>query len=350
MAESIHLRDIPVTVLTGFLGAGKTTILNGLLRQPGMEGAAVIINEYGEVGVDHLLVEKLPGDAVLLESGCLCCSLRGDLVDTMNILRLQAEAGDIPPFDRLLVETTGLADPAPILQTLMREKLLVAHYRLAGLVTAVDALNGADQLDTQPEAAKQAALASLILMTKTDLAAPRQAEALRARLTRINPDARILPAVNGDIAADAVFSAADYDPAGFSAVPESGDTEGPGDRDDHAHGHDHAHGADHVHDDGIVTFCVERDAPLPWKAVRTWLGSLTTLRGADLLRVKGLADIEGYEGPVAIHGVQHIFHTPRELAQWPGNDRRTRIVCIVRGLDAASVGNALDAATEMLRD
>ena len=331
---------VPVTVLTGFLGAGKTTILNSLLKQPGMDGAAVIINEFGEVGIDHLLVEKILGEAVLLESGCLCCSLRGDLVDTMNVLRLQAEAGDVPRFDRLLIETTGLADPAPVLQTLMAEPMLTTYYRLSALVSAVDAANGADTLDTHPEAVKQAALASLFLLTKSDIAAPEEIARTEARLRAINPHAPVERVVAGAIDAERFFAAADYDAqaVGFDVAMVA---EAPH---DHA-GHRHHHHAE----DGISTFCIGRDRPLPWEALRTWLDSLTSIRGADLLRVKGIVEVEGCVAPVVIHGVQHVFHPPETLDVWPGDIRGSRIVCITRGLDAASVSNALDAAVEKLR-
>ena len=342
MADSAATRRganrVPVTVLTGFLGAGKTTILNNLLKQPGMDGAAVIINEFGEVGIDHLLVEKILGEAVLLESGCLCCSLRGDLVDTMNVLRLQAEAGDIPRFDRLLIETTGLADPAPVLQTLMAEPMLTPFYRLSALVSAIDAANGADTLDTHPEAVKQAALASLMLLTKTDIAAPAETARTEARLRAINPHAPVERVVAGKIDAARFFSAADYDAAGFDLV-------GIVAEEPHDHGGPHRHHAE----DGVSTFCIARDRPLAWDALRTWLDSLTSIRGADLLRVKGIVDVEGCDAPVVIHGVQHVFHPPETLDAWPEGARGSRIVCITRGLDAVAVSNALDAAVEKLR-
>lgn len=334
---------VPVTVLTGFLGAGKTTILNRLLKQPGMDGAAVIINEFGEVGIDHLLVEKILGEAVLLESGCLCCSLRGDLVDTMNVLRLQAEAGDVPRFDRLLIETTGLADPAPVLQTLMAEPMLTPYYRLSALVTAVDAANGAATLDNHAEAVKQAALASLLLVTKTDIASPASVSEAESRLRALNRHAPIERIVAGGIDAARFFAAADYDAdaTGFVFADDSVDA-------DHDHGHDSAHGHHHA-DGGIASFCIARDRPLPWEALRTWLDSLASIRGADLLRVKGIVDVEGCEAPVVIHGVQHVFHPPEMLDTWPEGARGSRIVCITRGLDAVSVSNALDAAVEKLR-
>ncbi len=340
---------VPVTVLTGFLGAGKTTILNRLLRQPGLEGAAVIINEFGEVGIDHLLVEKMPGEAVVLESGCLCCSLRGDLVDTMNVLRLRADAGDIPAFDRLLVETTGLADPAPILQTLMAEPMLTPHYRLSSLVTVVDAVNGVAQLDAQPEAVKQAALASLVLLTKTDIATPAETATIDARLRAINPHAPVERVVDGVIDARGFFAAGDYD---ADAVGRELDSYVPSSLPGGPHPHalrSHDHERDHPDHDGISSFCIVRERPLPWEALRNWLDSLTSIRGADLLRVKGIVDVAGSDAPVVIHGVQHIFHPPETLDAWPGGERSTRIVCITRGLDAASVSNALDATIEKLR-
>ena len=331
---------VPVTVLTGFLGAGKTTILNDILKQPGMDGAAVIINEFGEVGIDHMLVEKILGEAVLLESGCLCCSLRGDLVDTMNVLRLQAEAGDIPRFDRLLIETTGLADPAPVLQTLMAEPMLTPYYRLSALVSAVDAANGGDTLDTHPEAVKQAALASLILLTKTDIAGTAETSRTEARLRAINPQAPVERVTGGAIDAARFFAAADYDAdaAGF-------DLDGIVAEEPHDHGGHHHHHAE----DGVSTFCIARDRPLPWGALSVWLDSLTSIRGADLLRVKGIVEVEGCDAPVVIHGVQHVFHPPETLDAWPEGVRGSRIVCITRGLDAVAVSNALDAAVEKLR-
>lgn len=340
--------QVPVTVISGFLGSGKTTLLNHLLQQPDMAGAAVIINEFGEVGIDHLLVEQLPGDAVLLDSGCLCCAVRGDLIDTMSRMMWQADHGELPVFDRLVIETSGLADPAPVLQTIMTDPLLTRRYRLGAMVTVVDAVNGLAQIDSHDEALKQVVLASRLLVTKTDIASPETAGALKRRLTGLNPAAPVQTIDHGRIGSDILFADGDYDPAlaGDNAATWLGDS--------HIHGHDaghddHDHDHDHVHADDIGSCCITRDAPVPWRALDDWLTSLTSLRGADLLRVKGIVNVAGRDRPVVLHGVQHVFHPPCLLDAWPDDDRRSRIVCITRGLAEKDLSNALDAAIENLQ-
>lgn len=328
---------IPVTVITGFLGSGKTTLLNRLVRQPDMARAAVIINEFGDIGIDHLLVERIAGEAVLLDSGCLCCAVRGDLVDTMSRMAWQADHGELPAFDRLVVETTGLADPAPVLQTLMSDRVLTARYRLAGMVTTIDAVNGAVQIDAHPEALKQVALASRLLVTKTDLVSPAALDGLERALRALNPSAPMQAVAHGAIGSDLIVGDHDYDP---SVAGDAAAWLGAGEDHDHIHTQDH----------NIDSFCLTRTEPVPWGALRDWLRSLTSLRGADLLRVKGIVNVAGRDRPVVLHGVQHIFHAPRLLARWPDRDRRTRIVCITRGLREADVSKALDAAIENLRD
>lgn len=342
---------IPVTVVTGFLGSGKTTLLNRLVRQPDMAGAAVIINEFGDIGIDHLLVERIAGEAVLLDSGCLCCAVRGDLVDTMSRMAWQADHGELPAFDRLVVETTGLADPAPVLQTLMSDRVLTGRYRLTGMVTTIDAVNGAVQIAAHPEALKQVALASRLLVTKTDLVSPAALDGLERALRALNPSAPMQAVAHGEIGSDLVVGDHDYDPtagdtAAWLGADEDHDHVHTQDHDDPEHAHAHAH--THTHD--VVSFCLTRAEPVPWPALSDWLRSLTSLRGADLLRVKGIVNVAGQDLPVVLHGVQHIFHPPRQLARWPDRDRRTRIVCITRGLHEADVSNALDAAIENLRD
>lgn len=330
-----HANLIPVSVLTGFLGSGKTTVLNRVLKQPGMENTAVIVNEFGEVGIDHLLVETALEGAMLLESGCVCCSVRGDLIDTLEMLGVRRDRGEIPPFERVVLETTGLADPAPVVQTLMKEPTAARRYRLNGIMATVDAVNGLDQLDREEIALKQAALAGRLLLTKTDIALPEQIARLETRLGWLNADALIVHVVNGDAKPELIFDNGNYDPAviaddGAEWLPEATD-------------HDHE---GHIHGDDIRSFCLSRDGPVPWPALRTWLESLTSLRGSDLLRVKGIVNTGDSGGPLILHGVQHVFHPPRRLAEWPDGDRRSRIVCITRGIGRESLSNALDLSIE----
>jgi G3E family GTPase len=337
-SSPVQLAPVPVTVISGFLGVGKTTLLNHLLQQPSMAGAAVIVNEFGEIGIDHLLVEDMPGEAVLLDSGCLCCAVRGDLVDTMSRMMWQVDHSELPAFDRLVIETSGLADPAPVLQTIMTDPNLTRRYRLNALVTVVDAVNGLVQLAAHDEALKQAVLASRLIVTKGDIAASSDTAALERRLSELNPHAARSRAEHGRIDAAILFADRDYDPA---AIGEHADT---------WIGHNHDHGDHHTHEDTIRSCCITRDEPIAWSAVQDWLTSLTSLRGADLLRVKGIVNVVERDRPVVLHGVQHVFHPPVLLDRWPDADRRTRIVCIGRGLVEADLSNALDAVAAYLPD
>jgi G3E family GTPase len=363
---------IPVTVLTGFLGSGKTTLLNRLLARPELARTAVLINEFGEIGLDHLMVEKVDGDVVLLSSGCLCCTVRGELVDSLRSLAARADAGEID-FDRVVIETTGLADPAPILHTLMAEPDIVRRYRLDGIVTTVDAATGSATLDAQPESVKQAAVADRLVLTKTDLAGSEALADLSRRLAMLNPGARRITAVMGEVAPEDLLNAGLFDPA--KKIPDVAawlNAEAYGDHHhhhhhrhhdhgDHHHHHDHA-GQDHVgqdhvgqdphdvnrHDARIRSFCLTFEEPLHWAAIATWLEMLIVTRGESLLRIKGILDIAGQEKPVAIHGVQHLLHPPAPLPAWPkredgSDDRRSRIVFIVRDLDRAVVEQGLAA-------
>lgn len=350
---------IPVTVLTGFLGAGKTTLLNRLLKAPEMAGTAVLINEFGEIGLDHLLVERLDEDTVLLNAGCLCCTVRGDLVRALRDLALRAEAGQ--EVRRVVVETTGLADPAPILQTLMSDPVVLSAYALDGVVTLVDAVAGMATLDTQMEAVKQAAMADRLVLTKTDLAAPEGLAALEARLAALNRVAPLLRAVSGGIAPAALLGAGGFATAG--RIPEvaawlAAEAQGHGSH-AHHHDHDHDHGHDHDHDHhdpnrhdaGIHAFGLTFDEPLPWEGIATWLEMLAVTRGDSVLRVKGLLNIAGEERPVVVHGVQHVFHPPVRLAAWPeGHDRRSRITFVLRNLPRAVVEEGMAAFLRAARD
>jgi len=335
---------IPVTVLTGFLGAGKTTLLNRLLKAPEMAGSAVLINEFGEVGLDHLLVERIDEDTVLLNAGCLCCTVRGDLVRALRDLALKAEAGH--EIRRVVIETTGLADPAPILQTLMSDPVVIAAFALDGVVTLVDAATGAATLDAQVESVKQVAMADRIILTKTDIAPAADAGALGARIAALNPVAPVLRAVAGEIAPAALLGLGGFATAG--RIPEVAAWLAAEALQQHHH--HHAHDVNR-HDARIHAIALEFDEPLPWAGVATWLEMLAVTRGASVLRVKGLLDLVGEERPVAIHGVQHLFHPPARLAAWPaGHDRRSRIVFVLRDLPRAAVEDGLAAFLTAARD
>ena len=307
---------IPVTVLTGFLGSGKTTLLNALLRDPAMAGTAVIVNEFGDIALDHLLVEAVDGETMVVNGGCVCCQLRSDLEETLRDLLARRREGAVPPFERVAVETTGLADPAPIAQTLLNNPLVSSFYRLDGVTATVDGVLGPGHLHDQPEAVKQVALADRIVVTKCDRedAAP---EALSELLGRLAPGAARREAAMGAVPADFLFGLDTADARWLGLVGEE------------ESGHDHAHG----HDLGdIDTLSLVFEEPIDWMAFSRWLAGLRNRHGPQLLRVKGILNLEGEEGPVVIHGVQHIFQSPKRMAGWPDGDHRSRLVFITRGL------------------
>ncbi len=411
----------PITVLTGFLGAGKTTLLNHLLRQPTLAKTAVLVNEFGEVGLDHLLVRKLDDNTVLLNAGCLCCTVRGDLA---RALREMLPRCRLDQITRIVIETTGLADPAPILATLMSDPVAAGAYRLDGVVTVVDAVNGDHHLDTQEEAVRQVAVADRLVISKADLIDP---SPLRARLRRLNPGAPVVEAVNGLVDPAFLLDAGLFDPARKSpdvarwlraeafAAAEAHGQDGHGHHGHGSHGHGgHGHGdgghvhGDHRHDDAdaeghrhdgaghaalghvahghdagpegggdhgahdtarhghaeagrhdepathhhdpnrhdarIQAFCVTLDKPLHWQGFGTWLEMLITTQGENLLRVKGILNLEGQARPVVIHGVRHLMHPPALLADWPEGDPRTsRVVFITRDIPRAVIEEGLRA-------
>ena len=343
MSEAPSTERIPVSVITGFLGSGKTTLLKHLLPQPAMADTAVVINEFGEVGLDHLLVENSSDDTVVLSSGCLCCTIRGDLVDTLRSLFLRRRKGSIPQFKRVVIETTGLADPAPVLHTLMQDPLVSECYRLDGVITTVDAVNGMDQLDRQMESVKQVAVADRLLLTKSDLAEATKIAVLEDRLRKLNPAAPIRPIRDGQIDAAELLNAGLYNPETKSLdVRRWLKAEAYS---EHAHHHNHGHDHDHHHghagqdphdvnrhDSRIAAFALDWDRPLDWSTFVEWIEMLITGHGENLLRLKGILNVAGEDSPIAIHGVQHLFHPPIALPAWPDADRHSRIVFITRDI------------------
>ncbi|RKZ36228.1 MAG: GTP-binding protein [Gammaproteobacteria bacterium] len=338
--ENSHTR-LPIHLITGFLGSGKTTLLNQLVHQPGMQNTVVIVNEFGEISVDHLLVKATTEDMMVLEGGCVCCSVRFDLLNTLEDLFHKRARQEISAFEQILIETTGLADPAPILRTLINDPFIVAHYRLEIVVTTVDVLYGAQQLDEYDESVKQAALANHLILTKIDLIDAKMLENFKHRLRRLNPTA-ILHEVNLNqqtIEAATLFNTSHYHlqtqkldierwlQADVYLKPQK-TTQFP---------------ISHQHDAYIKTFCIEHTEPLHWLTLERWIQQLTRLRGKDLLRVKGIAYTYETDLPVVIQGVQHIFQPPSTLDAWPTSQRRSQIVFITRNLEKKIVEQVLYA-------
>ena len=330
----------PVNVLTGFLGSGKTTLLQRLLRSPRMGRTAVLINEFGEVGLDHLLVQQVEESILLLESGCICCTIRDDLKSALRGLLSRRDRDEIPAFDRVVIETTGLADPGPILYTLLSEPVIRHHFQLGNVITTVDVLNAELHLSRNQEGVKQVAAADRLVLTKSDLAEPRQTAAVRDELARLNASARIWNAAEEPVDADFLLDTLPAEQRSNSArhlleeesvkeLVRSGDKPAPliGLR---------------LHTD-VSSFSLILDRPLDWTAFGIWLSLLLNRHGDDVLRVKGILCVEGAEAPLFINGVQHIVHPPQHLERWPTEDHRSRIVFITRGIDHGRMRRSLEA-------
>ena len=342
----MHDQRVPVTLLTGFLGAGKTTVLNAVLADNSGGRVAVIVNEFGEAGLDHDLIAESTEEIVLMQSGCLCCSVRGDLSTTVAGLFDRQNRGEIA-FERIVIETTGLADPGPILQTLRLDRFLAYRTRMDGLVTVADAANGPATLDAQFEAVSQAAMADVIVLSKTDLVPPGQIKHFEARLRDLNPGVRILHSVKGaglsgklwglnalkldasrqDVLKWTTGPEPEADPlanlSGFAAKPASPEPLP-------------------THDTRIGSASIVLDDPIPDAVFDRWLDTLIALRGPDILRVKGIVFLEDLDTPFVFHGVQHVFDPPVQMKDWPKDDRRSRIVVIARDLSRSELQRSLD--------
>jgi G3E family GTPase len=315
---------IPVTVVTGFLGAGKTTLLRRFLASPQGQGTAVIVNEFGAVGIDDALVRDSADETVLLGNGCVCCITRTDLQVALRRLVFDRERGTVPPFQRIVIETSGLADPGPILQTFATDRALGGEFHVDVVLTVVDAVNGEAALEAAAEARKQAILADRLVIAKTDLADTGQVARLTLCLQRLNPRATIDIAVGGDLNPRRMI-----EPAAAATGERSGFV------------------AEAAHSDGIASFVIEQDEPLEWLTFARAMETLIALRGADLLRVKGILNVAGCRGPVVVQYVQHLAHPPVELDSWPDANRASRVVFIARSILQREV-EALFAAVQGL--
>ena len=355
MAET-HL-PIPVTVLTGFLGSGKTTLLQAALASPELADAAVLVNELGEIGLDHHLLRRVDESTVVLASGCVCCTVRQDLADELRLLEARRHRGEIPDFRRVVIETTGLADPVPVLSTFLQDPMLEAQYAADGVVTTIDAVNAPLAAARQREWVKQVAVADRLVLTKTDLVdTPEriaERDALLTRLRALNPAAPILDAAKGEATPAALLSAGLYDPArkipdvktwlAAEAYAEAGHEQGHAHG--HVHGHDHGHHHDpNRHDDRIRAFSLTSDKPIPGGTLEMFLELLRATHGPNLLRMKGIVNVaEMPDTPVVIHGVQHVFHPTATLPRWPDDDHRSRLVFIVRDIKPQTIRDLFEA-------
>ncbi|MEX3007670.1 GTP-binding protein [Hoeflea sp. TYP-13] len=326
---------IPVNVITGFLGSGKTTLLKEILRHPDFSDAAVIVNEFGEVGLDHILLEQVEEGVLLLENGCVCCTIRSDLQQTIRALQDNVAAGQIEPFRRVFIETTGLADPSPIVSTLLAEPVIRNHFRVGNILCTVDAVTGLRALEQQPEAVKQIAVADRILITKSDLADEPATDLLENEVRRLNPFAPTRRTIGSGFEASSLFAR--------DVGTEEGRAREVADwfeNTSHSHGHQH----DHSNQSGSArAFTIEFANRIDWAAFGIWLTALLHAHGERILRVKGILNVHESQTPVVIHGVQHMVHPPLHLVRWPDESRKSRLVFITRGIEEARIRASLKA-------
>ena len=315
---------IPVTVVTGFLGAGKTTLIRRFLGSPEGEGTAVIVNEFGAVGIDDALIRDTAEQTILLGNGCVCCITRTDLQLTLRQLVIDRERGAVANFARVVIETSGLADPAPILQTFSTDRALGGEFHIDVMLAVVDAVNGQAVLKDAAEARKQVILADRLIVSKSDIAAAADLDALKMRLQKLNPRAGIDVAVGGALDPARFIAPASAERSGFIAEAE--------------------------HSDGIVSFVLERQQPVEWPAFSRAMETLIALRGADLLRVKGILNVAGCRGPVVVQYVQHLAHPPVELQSWPDLNRDSRVVFITRNIRETQIRDLFAAVEALAKD
>ncbi len=326
MAETGIPAMTPVNLITGFLGSGKTTLLKRLLTDPALHDTAVLINEFGEIGLDHHLLERLDETMVLLQSGCLCCTIRGDLADALRDLLSKRERGLVPPFRRVVIESTGLADPFPVLSTLKSDPVLRHHFVAANVIATLDAVNGLRQLDSYGESVRQVAIADVIVVTKTDIAEEPDVLRLTEAVRRFNPDAPMMAASDALDADQLLNGIAREQASGFycDEPPASGN-------------------AGSSHGSSIRAFVMTIDTTIDWTAFGIWMTMLLNHHGDRVLRVKGILNVEGEALPVAIHGVQYLVHVPVHMTAWPSADRRSHIVFIVDGIEIALIERSFAA-------
>ncbi|WP_027415561.1 CobW family GTP-binding protein [Aneurinibacillus terranovensis] len=319
----------PVTIITGFLGTGKTTLLSRLLTHLSMKHTAVLVNEFGQVALDHHLLQRVEEKTILVGGGCLCCSVREDLIKTLKILLDQDQRGDIEPIERVVIETSGLADPAPILFTILTDPVLQHHFYVDCVLTTVDAVNGASHLKNQPEFFKQVAVADKIILTKTDMITTEDVDLLKSQLSVLNPTAQLVEVVCGEIEPQKLLASNESSLLRFeqqNPAPIS---------------------SNHPHLSDTVSVSFTFDQPLDWTAFGLWLSMLLHARGEQVIRVKGLIDV-GEEGPVVLNGVQHIIHPPEHLDKWPSDDHRSHVVFIMRSIEIQTIQASLQAFQHLL--